>query len=167
MAFKANKEQQISFNDSYNNLTERERRFLNKSWAKPFSEHVFDAINEERFSVLYSSEYSRPNTPVNVIIGTLILKELLGLTDDEALEGLLFDIRFQYALHTTSFEEQPLSDRTLGRFRERCLTYEAETGIDLIKECINDLSDVMSSLMNKHENSNIKREKVQLTGGSI
>ena len=24
------------------------------------------------------------------------------------------------ALHTTSFEEQPLNDRTLGRFRARC-----------------------------------------------
>ena len=34
----------------------------------------------------------------------------------------MFDIRYQYALHTTSFIEQPLSDRTLGRFRERCIT---------------------------------------------
>jgi len=28
----------------------------------------------------------------------------------------MFDIRYQYALRTTSFEEQPLSDRTLSRF---------------------------------------------------
>lgn len=44
------------------------------------------------------------------MVGALILKELLGLTDDEVVEGLMFDIRYQYALHTTSFEEQPLSD---------------------------------------------------------
>ena len=44
------------------------------------------------------------------MVGALILKELLGLTDDEVVEGLMLDIRYQYALHTTSFEEQPLSD---------------------------------------------------------
>ena len=60
--------------------------------------------------MLYSNKASRPNTPVNVVVGALILKELLGLTDDELVEGLMFDIRYQYALHTTSFEEQPLSD---------------------------------------------------------
>ena len=48
------------------------------------------------------------------------------------MDSLLFDIRFQYALHTTSFKEQPVSDRTFSRFRRRCLTYETETGIDLI-----------------------------------
>ena len=60
--------------------------------------------------MLYSNKASRPNTPVNVVVGALILKELLGLTDDEVVEGLMLDIRYQYALHTTSFEEQPLSD---------------------------------------------------------
>ena len=28
----------------------------------------------------------------------------------------------------TSFDEQPMSDRTLGRFRARCLEYERKTG---------------------------------------
>ena len=28
----------------------------------------------------------------------------------------MLDPRFQYALHTTSFEEQPISDKTLTRF---------------------------------------------------
>lgn len=35
---------------------------------------------------------------------------------------------------TTSMKEQPMSDRTLGRFRARCLEYEAKTGIDLIHD---------------------------------
>ena len=64
---------------------------------------------------LYSDKASRPNTPVNVCAGALIIKELLNLTDDEMVESLAFDVRFQYALHTTSFEEQPLSDKTLTR----------------------------------------------------
>ena len=105
--------------DSTFHLTEREKRMLEKSWAKTFADKVFPAIDENIFSVLYSEKASRPNTPVNVIVGALILKEALNVTDDEIVEARAFDIRYQYALHTTSFEEQPISDRTLSRFRAR------------------------------------------------
>lgn len=147
MSFTANNNNQITFEDRLFTLTERERRFLEKSWAKSFAENLFPAIKEESFAVLYSDKASRPNTPVNIIIGSMILKEFLTLTDEELLEALLFDVRFQYALHTTSFEEQPLSDRTLSRFRERCTTYESETGIDLLKNCMNGLSSQIASFM--------------------
>ena len=40
----------------------------------------------------------------------MVLEELMGLTDEEFMDSLLFDIRFQYALHTTSFKEQPVSN---------------------------------------------------------
>lgn len=147
MAFAINNTQQLSFNDSTFGLTEREQKFLERSWAKTFAEKIFPAIPEEDFSVLYSNKASRPNTPVNVIVGALILKEAMGVTDDEMVESLMFDIRYQYALHTTSFEEQPLSDRTLSRFRARCLAYETETGIDLIHECVTKLAKEISLFM--------------------
>lgn len=147
MAFAANNSQQMTLNDSIFQLTEREKKFLDKSWAKVFSEKIFPAIREEDFAVLYSNKASRPNTPVNVIVGALILKEVLGVTDEEMVEGLMFDIRYQYALHTTSFEEQPLSDRTLSRFRARCLAYETETGIDLIHSCITGLAGEIAEFM--------------------
>ncbi len=147
MSFVANDSNQISLFDSFNALTERERRFMDKSWAKYFSEHIFPKIDEQPYAVLYSNNASRPNTPVNVQIGALLLKEFAGLSDDELLASLMFDIRFQYALHTTSFEEQPMNDRTLGRFRERCATYERETGIDLLHGTITSLSMEMAQLM--------------------
>lgn len=147
MSFSANKNQQLSLTDSLFNLTEREQRFLEKSWAKVFADKVFPAIDEDIFSVLYSDKSSRPNTPVNVIVGALILKEALGDTDDELVQALMFDIRYQYALHTTSFEEQPLSDRTLSRFRARCLAYETETEIDLIHKCIVKMAKELSEFM--------------------
>ena len=128
MSFAANHSQQLSLFDATSNLTEREKRLLEKSWAKYFAENIFPAIDEAPFAVLYSDRPSRHNTPVNVIIGALILKEIFGLTDEELVDTLPFDIRYQYALHTTSFEEQPLNDRTLGRFRARCNSYEELTG---------------------------------------
>lgn len=147
MAYVANDIQQLSLKDSTFHLTEREKTFLEKSWAKSFAEVAFPVIDEELFSVLYSSKASRPNTPVNVIVGALILKEALGDTDDELVQALMFDIRYQYALHTTSFKEQPLSDRTLSRFRARCLAYETETGIGLIHECVTGMAKEISEFM--------------------
>lgn len=148
MAFIANNNQQLTLMDSTFNLTEREKRVLEKSWAKTFAEQVFPAIDESIFSSLYSSKASRPNTPVNVIVGALILKEALGDTDDELVEALMFDIRYQYALHTTSFEEQPLSDRTLSRFRARVLAYEIAHDVDLIHECTVKMAKEISAFMN-------------------
>lgn len=148
MAFVANERQQIRLDDTTFGLTQRGQRFLKKSWAEYFSQHIFPLINEERFAVLYSSNpASRPNTPVNVIIGLLMLKEIFNLTDDNLQETLIFDIRFQYALHTTSCQEQPISDRTLSRFRERLYGYEQETDIDLMKEEMESLAAAFVGLL--------------------
>ena len=153
MAFVANNYQQLTLTDSALNLTQREKRVLEKSWAKTFAEKVFPAIDESIFSVLYSDKASRPNTPVNVIVGALILKEALGDTDDELMEALMFDVRYRYALHTTSFEEQPLSDRTLSRFRARVLAYETEHDVDLIHKCIIKMSKEIAEFMNISPNA--------------
>ena len=104
MSFATNSSQQISIFDATSNLTQREVKMLEKSWAKFFSENIFPAIDEEPFRVLYSDQPSRKNTPINVIMGALIIKEMFQLTDEEMVETLPFDIRYQYALHTTSLD---------------------------------------------------------------
>ena len=148
MSFVANETQQVGLNDRFNNLTDREKKTVMGSWAKPFAEIIFPSIREERFAVLYSGNpASRPNTPINVIVGAMIIKEIVGMTDGEVLEGLSCDIRMQYALHTTSCGEQPMSDRTLSRFRERAYEHELATGEDLIKEEILHLADSVAKFM--------------------
>lgn len=115
---------------------------------------------------LYSEKRnSRPNAPVNVIVGALILKELNGLTDDEIIEECEFDFRYQYALHTTSYEDQPLSDRTFSRFRERNAAYELTTGVDLIHDCITSLSEQILKFMEIAPT--IKRMDSMMIGSNI
>lgn len=156
MSFKNNKTQQMTLNDSFLNQTVRTQKMIQKSWAADFAEIVFPAINEDRFSVLYSDNpASRPNTPVNVIVGALMLKENNNLNDDELLAAICCDVRYQYALHTTSFPEQPVSDRTFSRFRERLYNYEVETGENLLEDEMMSLAETYSKYMNL--NSNIKR----------
>ena len=148
MSFKTNDAVQITLFDSFNNLTTREQKALENSWAKVFAEEVFPKIDEKPFAVLYSDKASRPNTPVNVIIGACIIKELFDYSDDELVEGLMLDLRLQYALHTTSFEEQPLSDKTLSRFRRRCYDYEQTHGIDLYQTAIKNYNHEIAKMMN-------------------
>lgn len=47
MSFVLNRvnEQQLSLFDSYDNLTEREKKVLNQSWAKYFAEYIFPRID--------------------------------------------------------------------------------------------------------------------------
>ena len=148
MSFVLNDYQQISLFDSLGFLSERKQKILDKSWAKPFSDHIFSNIDEMMFAPLYSDKRnSRPNAPINVIVGALILKELNGLTDAEILEECEFDFRYQYALHTTSYENQPISDRTFSRFRERNAAYELVTGKDLIHDCMVSLAENIRKYM--------------------
>lgn len=147
MSFKENYYEQITLTDSFAGLTSREQKALEQSWAKIFADEIFPAIDEKRFSVLYSDKASRPNTPVNVIVGASIIKELFDYSDDEMVENLMLDLHLQYALHTTSFEEQPLSDKTLSRFRKRCYDYETLYGVDLFHNCVKDFSNKIAKLM--------------------
>ena len=140
MSFVSNKYEQLGFMDSLIPLSDRERRILETSWAKAFAEDIFPYIDESGFAILFSSKSPRPNVPVNVLVGALLLKGFMDLTDDELVASVMFDIRFQMALHTTNANQQPLSVRTLSRFRSRCSDYADLTGVDLIAECLSPLA---------------------------
>jgi len=87
MGFVMNQRQQISIGDTTSGMTERNQRMLRKSWAESFSQNIFSRINEDRFSVLYSSiATSRPNIHVNVIVGIFQLKELFTKTGEEQMQ---------------------------------------------------------------------------------
>ena len=92
---------------------------------------------------------------MNFTVGALILKENGNLNDDELLESICCDVRYQYVLHSTRYREQPVSDRTFSRFRERLYNYRLKTGRDLLEEEMKRLNDCYSKYMNLH--SSIKR----------
>jgi hypothetical protein len=149
MSFCKNTSQQISIFDSLSNLTERERKRLKNSWAEKFSNEIFPLINENRFSVLYSNNHaSRPNNPVNVYVGLLMLREIFSQSDEEALDSLMFDARYQYALHTSSFEEQPISKNSLTNFRSAVYKYNEEHSVDLIQEEIESHAKEFAKILN-------------------
>lgn len=164
MAFKVNKEEQTNFFDEGQFLSDREKSFMKNSWFQIFADNIFPHINEQPYEVIYSKT-GRPNTPVNVLIGASILKELFQLSDDDIVETLIFDRRYQHALHTASYNQQPLSDKSLSRFRKRCMRHYLETEVDLIQNTMEELAQDMKKLMNI--NSNITRMDSMMIAANI
>src|SRR5690625_4870033 len=119
-------------------------KLLKQSWADDFYRLIFTQINEERFSVLYSEKASRPNTPVNLLVSLLILKQQNLLSDQELIGSLYFDYRFQYALglETNNVNERPCVN-TLSNFRSRLVEHELQTGKSILIEGIESLTEKM------------------------
>jgi len=163
MSFHLNNEQQMAINDALLSLTEREIKYLKDSWAETFSKKIFPFIDEDRFRVLYSDNpASRPNNPANVYFGLLILREVFNQSDEEALNALMFDVRYQYALHTTSFQEQPVSKNSLINFRAAVYKYNQEHGVDLIQEEIESHAQQFSKLL-KIEGKTIRMDSLMVS----
>ncbi len=131
---------QTNFYDPYHTFPKYVKNALHKSWADYFYHHVFKNINEERFSVLYSDNYSRPNAPVNILVGLLFLKELNQWTDEELISALFFDYRVQYAMGITDFEKERICVNTLSNFRVRLYEYADEHDESLLKEEVDALT---------------------------
>ncbi len=124
-----------------NNLPERVRKYLQQSWADTFRREVFLRIPEERFAVLYDPDPSRPNAPVNVLVGLDIIKEIFGWSDEELYEHFLLDLQVRYALGCDNFSEGYIDLRTLYYFRKRVSEHALKTGENLFQVVFNQVTD--------------------------
>ena len=96
---------------------------LEKSWAEAFRTQALPLIEEARFAPMYCDHNGRPNIPVQIVLGTLILKEMFNLTDQECLEQVEFNLLWQHALCVTP-EEAHLCQKTLHNFRVRMIEHD-------------------------------------------
>jgi len=74
----------------------------------------------------------------------------------------MFDLRYQHALHTTSFKEQPVSKNSLTNFRAAVYKYIQEYGIDLIQEEIEAQAKSFSKLL-KIEGKTIRMDSLMVS----
>lgn len=123
------------------NLTEKARSDLGSSWAGVFYREFFCRLDERPFAVLYSDKASRPNTPVNVLVGLEALKSGFGWTDAEMYDHFRYDVQVRYALGLRNLGEGEFDLRTLYNFRLRLSRHRAETGQDLIDQAFAQVTD--------------------------
>jgi hypothetical protein len=123
-------------------LPEKQLKLLMKSWAHTFYHQFFIRIDEGIFEVLYSSEPSRPNEPVNVLVGLEVLKAGFGWSDAELYENYCFNLQVRYALGYDRLGDGDFAIRTLYYFRERLSRHYLETGINLLEQTFEQITDV-------------------------
>jgi len=126
---------------SVNELPEEKRDYLYSSWAWVFYQEFFCRLDEKPFAVLYSNIPSRPNVPVNVLVGLEYLKAGNGWTDQEMYEAFLYNMQVRFALGYDEFVKGDFDLRTLYYFRERVSRYMQETGINLLEKAFEKVTD--------------------------
>lgn len=124
-----------------NHLPARLHKRLLNSWAETFREEVFLRINEDAFSVLYSEKTSRPNIPVNILLGLEIMKGGRNWTDEELYEQFCFDLQVRYAVGCDTFGEDEFELRTLYNFRRRIAEHMLSTGENLMMGLFEHITD--------------------------
>lgn len=117
-----------------NALPPKLKERLEASWAGAFYREVFVRLDEEPFAVLYSAEASRPNIPINVLVGLETLKAGFGWSDEEMYENFCFNLQVRYALGCRKLDEGHFELRTMYNFRRRLSEHRQETGQELLAE---------------------------------
>lgn len=102
---------------------------LRESKEYAFYERVFCRIPEDLFAELYEdAPASRPNTPVNVLVGAMILQHQNDWTFEELLDHVCFDVKVRAALGVWSIGQAPFSRATLFNFQKRLRDDMVATG---------------------------------------
>ena len=140
--FRKNKRHfQLPLTSNVDELPPKLRKRLDTSWSGVFYREFFSRLNEAPFAILYADCPSRPNIPVNVLVGLEYLKAGNGWTDEEMLDEFGYNSQVRYALGYRQLGEGDFDLRTLYYFRERLSRYMQESGINLLDQAFEQVTD--------------------------
>jgi hypothetical protein len=133
--------QQASIFDALWLMPAKMQERLLTSWAHTFRQEVFTRIPEKLFASLFSEIDSRPNAPINIIMGGEILKSGFGWTDEELVDHLEFDLLTRHALGLDEVGEEAPHIRTFYNLRRRVREYAEENGQNLYSDVFTSITD--------------------------
>jgi hypothetical protein len=152
----------FSFDNDLNNYQKTRALYLESDY---FYQNIFCKIDEEDFSVLFSSERSRPNAPINTMISCLILREKNNWSFNQLFENLHFNLLTKKSLGLTQISDIPFSYPTLFNFQNRLLSHYNETGEHLLDNLFKKLSK--NELKRLSLKTNIQRTDSTLISSNI
>lgn len=128
-------------------LCEREGRLYNdpSAWHNTFYRDVTSNIDEEIFKPLYTTEndgnrVGRPNVPIRILVAMIILKEVVGCSNEQLYEHCRFNLLYRRALGMVSLDEQcPTIDSYYG-FRRKLCKHEEKFKENLFKRCFKQIT---------------------------
>lgn len=149
----------------HDSLTKKQKKYFEDSIESYFYKNVFLAIDERSFSVLYSKKKSRPNVPVNQLVGSLILKHLNNWTYEELFKNLSFNILTRYSIGIREIGTDIFAEASIFNFQNKLLDHLTETGEDLLEKVFDSLTKVQLDKLGI--NTKIQRVDSFLIGSNI
>jgi hypothetical protein len=124
-----------------NLLPAHQRERLEQSWAGTFRHEVFERLDERAFADLYSDVASRPNVPINVLVGLEALKAGYGWSDAELHDAFTFNVQVRYAVGYENLGDGEFELRTVYNFRHRLSAHQQTTGENLLEQAFAQITD--------------------------
>lgn len=112
----------------------------NDSWHNLFREQIVMRIDESIFKVLYTELTGAPNASIRVLIGMMILKEAHGWSDEQLFESCNFNLLVRSSLGLVNLDDAVPVASTYYLFRHNLVFYNKEHGVDLYKQCQNQIT---------------------------
>jgi len=113
---------------------------LEKSEEYFFYKIILCNIDEDLFKTLYCSDNGRPNAPINVLVGAIILKEKRNWTYKQLINEVEYNLSARTALGLFSLEDMPFNEATIFNFLKRLRAYEIKHNVNLFNEVFNSLT---------------------------
>ncbi len=146
-------------------LSDHLRKSLDQTPEKAFYNLIFRNIKESDYKILYHDKASRPNTPVNILISAIVLKERKSWSYQELMSSIMFDLRTKAALGLSSLDDKPFSYGTIFNFQNKLLEYQQSTGINLLEKTFDNLT--AKQLKDLKIKTNIQRSDSGLFSSNI
>ncbi|MFU8859269.1 MAG: transposase [Cyclonatronaceae bacterium] len=100
-------------------------------WQNTFYREIFLNINESIFKPIYDERMGAPNAPVNQLVAMIILKDGMGLSDEQLFEACRFHMLYRHALGCINLSDRIPTESTYYKFRRAVETYQREHQVDL------------------------------------
>lgn len=146
-------------------MTTRQSKLWEKSFEYYFHHLFFSKLDEGIFSVLFSTEKNRPNTPVNQLVGSLVLMHRKGWTYEELEQNLNFNMLTRMSLGIWDGYCKVFCERTLFHFQERLSQHWISQGENLLEQVFDRFSE--SELKRLKLKTNIQRGDSFLAASNV
>lgn len=124
----------------YNTLPKAMQKKVLQSEEYHFYKIIFSHIDESIFSVLYSDQKSRPNSPINAMVASLLIMNRRTWTYDELFKNIQFHLLVKVALGLDQISDVPFCAATLFNFQNRLHKHFIETGENLLEQVFDQLT---------------------------
>lgn len=114
-------------------LDDRRRKALHdpNGWQTNFYQEIFLNIDESVFKPIFHSHMGAPNAPVNQLVAMMILKDGMGVSDEQLFEACRFHLLYRQALGCVNLSDSIPTESTYYKFRSDVDAYQREHNVDL------------------------------------